>query len=70
MKFHTGNEIETTDSKTEQWGGVGGVGGCSADDLLKEEVAKLMNKLTESATLQNRLVNYRLSDPHTKSEAV
>lgn len=48
------------------WGG----GGYSAEDLLKEEVAKLMNKLTESTTLQNRLVNYRLSDPHTKSEAV
>lgn len=65
MKFHTGNEIETTDraEQNRAWG-------VSAEDLLKEKVAKLTNKLTESATLQNRLVNYRLSHAHTKSEAV
>lgn len=62
MKFHTGNEIETTD-KAEQKRAQG----VSAEDMLKEEVAKLMNKLTENATSQNRSVNCRLS--HTQKKA-
>lgn len=62
MKFCTGNEIETTDMAVQQHGGVIG-------DVQKEEVAKLVNKLRESTTLQNRLVKHRLS--HTqKSEAL
>lgn len=38
--------------------------GGSAGDVQKEEVAKLMNKLRETTTLQNRLVKHRFS--HTK----
>lgn len=62
MKFHTGNEIETTDMAEENR-----ARGGSAEDMPKEEVAKLMNRLTESATLQNRSVNCRL--PHTKKQS-
>lgn len=62
MKFHTGNEIVTTD-RAEQ-----NSAGGSAEDVLKGEVAKLMNKLTDSATLQNRLVKCRLSQTHKKAK--
>lgn len=42
MKFHTGNESETTDTAdlTER-------GGISVEDMLKAEVTKLMNELRE-----------------------
>lgn len=43
----------------------------SAEDVLKEEVAKLMTKLRESRALQSRLVNCRLPHMQTKkSKAV
>lgn len=65
MKFHTGNEIETTDMAEQN-----GARGVSAEDVLKEEVAKLMNKLTVSTALQNRSVNCRLSRTQKKRSCV
>lgn len=43
MKFHTGNEIETTDTAEQNR-----LQGFSAEDMLKEEVAKSLNRLPES----------------------
>lgn len=60
MRFHTGNEIETTDTAEPNR-----ARGGSAEEMLKGEVVKLMNKLTESAALQNRSVNCRLL--HTRT---